>query len=154
MTIKIKQILNTSNITTKDGKTLTKTQFLTEDNQVMETFAKVEAGQSYEGEVTENQYGKLFKKNKENKPFGGAKSDPDTMLIAYSKDITVAFINAGVIKEPKEAAKQIQNFSKVFFELYDKRKSGEQVIEKKEEPKPEPVKEPIEEEINVDEIPF
>jgi hypothetical protein len=69
--------LGSSNITTKDGKTLTKHQILTEDDQVMDTFAKVEEGQSYEGDITENAYGKLFKKSQQGFS-AGMRNDPNT----------------------------------------------------------------------------
>jgi hypothetical protein len=135
MKIKVKKVLSTRSIPKKDGSgNFTKTQFLTEADDVLDTFGSVEVGQEYEGEVEENQYGKTFKKA--NSGFKGGfqrqPADPDTMLISYAKDLVVAFINAGKIKSEEVAGKQVRNFSELMFGLYKAHKNGKTVVSKVE----------------------
>jgi len=132
--MKIEQILG-STPTEINGKSLTKTQFLS-GGQVYYTFAKVEAGQDRE-EESRREFNKqdgtkeITIKFKSTGAFGGkgfAKSDPNTMLLSYSKDVVVAFISSGVIKDKKEAADQITNFVTLFKRLYDNLSKGENPV--------------------------
>jgi len=164
--IKIKKILSTNTINI-NGKDLPKYQILTEDDEVMETFSNLEVGQEYEGEVTEDpKYGKKFKRTGGGgfKGFGGfgAKSDPDTMLMAYAKDIVVSLIKTDKIKKADEASKILRSFTALMFGIYDNRKTGKQIIAKKEEPKKE-TEEEVEEKtpksvkedkVDIDDLPF
>ena len=124
MKLKIKKITGQKDITTKDGRNLTKTQFITENDEVLDTFGSIEVGQEYEGDVKENEYGKTFTKTKTGKPFMARQADPNTMLISYAKDVVTAFIEKGTIEDEKEAAKQILNFTVLFKKAYDSLTSG------------------------------
>jgi len=64
MKVKVKKIDSTKDITTKDGRTLKKTTFLSEDDQILNTFSSVEVGQEYEGDIKEDNFGKQFTKIK------------------------------------------------------------------------------------------
>jgi hypothetical protein len=166
--MKIEQILGSSPLE-MNGKTLTKTQFLS-GGQVYFTFAKVKAGEDREEEsrrefTKQDGTKEITIKFKSDGGSGGkfGKSDPNTMLIAYSKDIVVAFINAGKIKEEKEAATQITNFTTLFKGLYDKLSKGENPIKTPENPpqsqttvsaRDDEPPMPSDEEIDVDSLPF
>jgi len=135
MIIKVKKILEQKDVKFANGKLVKKTQFMTDNNEVMDTFALIQNDEEYEGEVIENSFGKLFKKLPKINKQTPLKSDPDTMLIAYAEHIISSFIEAGVIKEPKDAARQLSNFSEVFFRIYDSRKNtNKNVINSDEAP--------------------
>lgn len=107
------------------------------------------------GHIEDGQYGKKFVKGQSSgfSKGGFTKADPNTMLLAYSKDVVVAFINAGKIKEEKEASIQITNFVTLFRGLYNTLSKGknpvkkETVVSAKDEP---PM--PTDDEIDIDEI--
>lgn len=141
--MKIDQVLQTTNITTKDNKQLKKTQFLS-GGQVYYTFSDVKAGDERE-EVGRKEFTKndgtvettiSFKSNTTGGRggFGGAKSDPDTMLIAYASQTVVAMINAGLLKDPEDIAKQIRNFATLYLGIFKQHKEGKDILPKKEEP--------------------
>lgn len=127
MKVKIDKVLESVDKTSKSNKPYTLTTFTDTDGKLYkDVYGKFEAGQEVEGEWKTDDYGTKFEVAKSNSGFKGgfSKSDPDTMLIAYAKDLVVAFITAGVIKDEKEAASQLVNFSKITCMVYDKRKSG------------------------------
>jgi len=109
------------------------------------------------GSIETTNYGNKFKKSAQGGFSKGSfqKSDPNTMLISYAKDIVVAFVAAGKIKEEKEASNQITNFSTLFRGIYNILSNGENPIKKSEvvtaddgQPIPE------EEEVDIEDIPF
>lgn len=162
--ITIKKIVSTKQVPKKDGSgSFPVNQVLTTDDEVGDVMGNVKEGDQLEGIWEETQYGKRFKKaGGDKKFFAGAKSDPNTMLIAYAKDIVVAMTNTGLVKTGEKISEQIRNFSQLFFGIYDLRTQGKKVIEPKkeapkdEEPAPEEPEEPKteEEEINLEELPF
>lgn len=132
MLVKVKSLIGEpQDITLKDGTVIKKQQFLAEDNKVYSTFAKVEAGQEYDGTVeNDTRSGELrFKKTKV--PFtprgGGAMSDRQVALLAACSicvpgddvyklaDLYVKWLEAGsqgqgTVAQPTQTATQgVQN---------------------------------------------
>lgn len=137
MTIKVKKIISSSPITSKDGREFMKYQILTDTDEVLDTFSKVEEGQSYEGEVTTNSYGKQFKKAKQG--FGGYKNDPLTpkQIIrqnALTNAVNYCIAKANLDKNYKLTGKEVVQVA-TYFAKYS---LGEITVVTESKPKEEP----------------
>ena len=72
-----------------------------------ESTPEPKTGDKIFGHIEATQYGKKFVKGQKEGGFskgGFNKMDPNTMLLSYSKDVVIAFIASGKIKEEKEAS--------------------------------------------------
>ena len=131
MKIKVASVQESTMKTSKAGKQYPVTSLTDTDGKFHPNmYGKFEVGQEIEGEWVTNEYGTKFEPAKAS--FGGSKggfkSDPNTMLLAYSKDVVVAFIASGQIKTELEASKQIANFATLFKGLLDKLSKGQSPI--------------------------
>ncbi len=157
MKVKVKKIDGTRTVNI-NGKDLTVTKFITEDDQIVETFSKISEGEEMEGEITEDKYGKKFKRARTGQGGFGRTSNPNTMLISYAKDVVCALIEAGKVKEKTDAADLVRSFSTLFFGIYEKKEAGQSVLPKEEEKEKTPVKTETktkdDEKINLDDVPF
>lgn len=172
--MKIDRILNVQDIRTKDGTELKKTEFLS-GGSVYFTFAKVSEGEDRE-EVSRKE--NEFRGNKEITikfapkggfgggfgARGGSKSDPNTMLMAYAKDIAIAGLEAGIYKSIADTLKAFDVTTDVMVAKYNKIQSGESRGSKIEQPalvtdadysgEPKSDASTEDEDMNLDELPF
>lgn len=173
MKVIVKKILKVSDIPKKDGSgSFQKTQFLSSSDDIVSVFGTTQEGAELEGDLVDTQWGKELKLSRAGSgggfKKGGFSADPDTMLISYGKDIIIAFINAGIIKDSAAALAGLDAFTNKFFAIYNGKKNGavktepkkvehdidttsksEDKIDFKNAPNDED-----EEEINLDDIPF
>jgi hypothetical protein len=132
MKVTISKILETIPRTSKAGKVYELYTFTGNDDKLYKevySYEKLTEGQEIEGEWKKDDYGKdKFEVSKKG-GFGGkggfSKSDPTSFHVSYAKDMVVAFINQGIIKDEKEAMKQWTNFATGAKALYDKLSKGE-----------------------------
>lgn len=140
MKVTIKSILESEQKTSKEGKPYTVTTFVGSDGEVYKNiFGKFSEGQEIEGEWQDHPtFGRQFKVSQAPRAggFSGGKNhtDPNTMLIAYAKDVVVAFIAAGVVKDSKAALVGLDAFTAKMFDLYNGKKAAKEAP--KEAPKP------------------
>lgn len=158
MRITVAEIIKREEITFKDGGVGTKLLFKTTDGKVLDSFAKLEAGKEYDGEINTDSYGEHFKRTPMARGGGrpGFQSDPRTMIIAYAKDLVVALVAAGAIKDPEQMAKQWSNFSLAGFKILERGQetpAPAQVQAKVHLPDEEPPESP-EDDINIEDVPF
>ena len=139
MKVKVAKVLEKQN---KVSKTTNRTYLLTTFNDedgkyYKEVYGDLNEGQEVDGEWKKDSYGNdKFEITRQSSGRGGfgAKSDPTSFYLAYSKDIVTAFISAGIIKDPKEAATQWTNFATLGKKLYDDLSAGHNPIKTPEKP--------------------
>jgi len=128
----IQSIVTSENITTKDGKNLTKVVFMgTVDNQapqIMETFAKVDVGQTYEGDVIEKEFaGKKvlqFKKLKTGNGFSRTTPEDRTSIerqqaLICATNFAVAKVQGGESIDSEKLLKVADRFHKWIANKHD-----------------------------------
>lgn len=131
MKVIVDEILGSRTINLSSGGRATITKFRTDTGEVMETFSNVEQGVEYLGDVRENAFGKTFKVQRtsngdatastKKQPILPNRSGPDpiAMMIAYGKDVTVAMIEAGLIKEDADVQTAWRKYAALAKTLYD-----------------------------------
>ena len=164
---KVKKVISSKSIPKKDGSgSFPKSQVLSENDDVFSVMGNPKVGDILRGEIVDKGYGpelqrEAFQKSSFAK--NSFNSDPDTMLIAYAKDVVVALIDAKVVKDAQEAADKVRSFTTLFLGLYKKSKAGKSILPKVEVEEPEEGSidksaatpdESEDEEINMDDIPF
>jgi hypothetical protein len=170
MKVIAQEIINLEDKMSKAGRPYKTTDFKGNDGKLYkDIYGEIKQGQEVEGEWKDEGYGMRFKITQPERSGGfkgGFKSDPNTMLVSYAKDVAVALIQSGGLKESKEIAKEILNFTQLFRNAYDKLSAGEKVAtsvpkeqdksmdEEKYSNEGQPKLENGDEEINLEDLPF
>jgi len=94
--IKVRKILRSREVTFKDGTKRTKTEFLTDSDDLLDTFGTIEEGKEYEGTIKEDEFGKHFQKARTGGAMRPAYVDPEYLEKKNELNARQTALNAAV----------------------------------------------------------